>query len=449
MSELLERLAAALSDRYRLERELGSGGMATVYLAEDRKHNRKVAMKVLQPELSFILGSERFLKEIEVTASLQHPNILPLYDSGEAGSFVYYVMPYVEGETLRAKINRERQLGVEEAVKIAEAVAAALEYAHERDVIHRDIKPENILLESGQAVVADFGIALAISAAGGTRLTETGLSLGTPQYMSPEQAAGDREVTARSDVYALGAVVYEMLVGEPPHMGSSVQAILAKILSDTPPPISRTRELVPANVDAAVHRALAKSPADRFGSAAEFAAALTNPAFTLPTVAGVATERALPALRLWQRATVGVAVLALVSILVAVWGWLRPEPPQATARYGVALPPGQELVDEPLAHTFDVGPHGSSIVYVGPGEDGGQLWVKPRDQSEAAPLSGTNGARAPSVSPDGQWVAYQVAGQLRKVGVSGGSSITLADSVNANAITRAAWLDHGTVAYVD
>ncbi|MCZ6857274.1 MAG: serine/threonine-protein kinase, partial [Gemmatimonadetes bacterium] len=275
MSSATDRLSTALADRYAIEREIGAGGMATVYLAEDLKHHRKVAVKVLRPELAAVLGAERFLKEIEVTANLQHPNILPLYDSGEADAFLYYVMPYIEGESLRDKLNREKQFAVEETVEIAKSVAGALSYAHERGVIHRDIKPENILLQAGQALVADFGIALAVSQAGGTRLTETGLSLGTPHYMSPEQATGDRELDARSDVYSLGATVYEMLVGDPPHMGSTVQAIIAKVLSETPAPITRARELVPPNVAAAVRQSLAKTPADRFHSTAEFAEALT------------------------------------------------------------------------------------------------------------------------------------------------------------------------------
>ncbi len=227
MADTLSRLKSALADRYAIQEELGAGGMATVYLAEDLKHHRKVAVKVLRPELAAILGAERFLKEIEVTANLQHAHILPLFDSGAADSFLYYVMPYVEGESLRDKLNRDKQLGVDETVEIAKGVAAALDYAHRQGVIHRDIKPENILIHDGQPVVADFGIALAVTAAGGTRLTETGLSLGTPQYMSPEQATGEREITAKSDVYSLGAVVYEMLVGDPPHTGSTVQAIIA------------------------------------------------------------------------------------------------------------------------------------------------------------------------------------------------------------------------------
>ncbi len=225
MPEITARLSTAIADRYKLESHLGEGGMATVYLAHDLKHERKVAVKVLRPELAAILGAERFLNEIKVTANLQHPNILPLYDSGEADNFLYYVMPLVEGDTLRDKLDREKQLGVDDTIEIAKGVAAALHYAHEHGVVHRDIKPENILLQSGQALVADFGIALAVSQAGGTRLTETGMSLGTPHYMSPEQATGDRELDARSDVYSLGEMVYEMLVGEPPDLVKSVDAI--------------------------------------------------------------------------------------------------------------------------------------------------------------------------------------------------------------------------------
>src|SRR5688572_2253485 len=264
MSELLARLQVALGDRYQIERQIGEGGMATVYLARDLKHGRRVAIKVLRPELAARLGSERFLHEIKVTASLQHPNILPLYDSGASDEFLYYVMPYVDGESLRTKMRHDGQLSVEDTVAISRSVAAALDYAHEHGIVHRDIKPENVLLQRGQALVADFGIALAVSAAGGARLTQTGLSIGTPHYMSPEQATGDRGQDARSDIYSLGAITYEMLTGEPPHRASSAQATIAKILSEKPSPISHSRALVPANVDAAIQRALAKSPADRF-----------------------------------------------------------------------------------------------------------------------------------------------------------------------------------------
>src|SRR5580765_2127976 len=215
MADPLSRLSTALSDRYRIERELGQGGMATVYLAQDLKHDRRVAIKVLRPELAAVIGADRFLSEIKTTAALQHPHILPLHDSGAADSFLFYVMPFVEGESLRDRLNREKQLPVTDAVRIATEVAGALDYAHRHGIIHRDIKPENILLHDGSALVADFGIALAASKAGGARMTETGMSLGTPHYMSPEQAMGEREITARTDVYALGCVLYEMLIGEP------------------------------------------------------------------------------------------------------------------------------------------------------------------------------------------------------------------------------------------
>jgi len=241
MADLSERLDAALSDRYTIERELGSGGMATVYLAEDLKHHRKVAVKVLRPELAAALGSERFLREIEVTAGLTHPHILPLFDSGEADGFLYYVMPYIAGESLRQRLNRETQLPVDDARAIARQVAAALDFAHRHDVVHRDIKPENVLLHEGEALVADFGIALAVTAAGGGRLTETGLSIGTPAYMSPEQVTGDRAIDGRSDIYSLACVLYEMLAGEPPYTGPTAQAVLARKLSEAVPRLSVVR----------------------------------------------------------------------------------------------------------------------------------------------------------------------------------------------------------------
>jgi serine/threonine protein kinase len=275
MADQLEHLQAALSDRYAIERELGSGGMAMVYLSRDRKHERQVALKVMRPELSAILGGERFLREIRIAAKLNHPHILALHDSGEADGFLYYVMPYVEGESLRSKIDREKQLSIDEAVTLTRQVASALDYAHQQGVIHRDIKPENILLHRGEAVVADFGIALAITAAGGDRLTETGLSLGTPAYMSPEQATGAGELDARADVYSLGAVLYEMVTGEPPQTGATVQAVIARLLSERPAKPRVLRDSVPEAMDRAIMKALAKVPADRFPSAAEFATALT------------------------------------------------------------------------------------------------------------------------------------------------------------------------------
>src|SRR5512147_659052 len=274
-----ERLTVALAGRYRIERELGAGGMATVYLAEDLKHDREVAIKVLKPELAAVLGAERFVVEIKTTAALQHPHILPLFDSGSADGFLYYVMPYIRGETLRDKLNRETQLGVDEAVRIAREVADALDYAHRHGVIHRDIKPENILLHDGRPMVADFGIALAVSAAAGGRITETGLSLGTPHYMSPEQATAEKEISGRSDIYSLASVLYEMLTGQPPHLGGSAQQIIMKIIAEPVPAVTSLRKSVPPNVAAAVAKALEKLPADRFETAKALGDALADPGF--------------------------------------------------------------------------------------------------------------------------------------------------------------------------
>jgi len=268
----LPRLVAALADRYRIERELGQGGMATVYLAEDLKHDRKVALKVLKPELAAVIGAERFVVEIKTTAALQHPHILPLFDSGEADSFLYYVMPFIDGETLRGKLDRETQLGIEEAVKLTIAVADALDYAHRQGIVHRDIKPENILLHDGRPMVADFGIALALSAAASGRMTETGMSLGTPHYMSPEQATAEKDITARSDIYSLGSVLYEMLTGHPPHTGASSQQVIMKIVTEEAAPVTKFRKSVPVNVAAAVAKFLGTEqvdgdhPVDRVGS---------------------------------------------------------------------------------------------------------------------------------------------------------------------------------------
>ncbi len=285
MPSLLDQLTAALTDRYRIERELGAGGMATVYLAYDVRHDRRVALKLLKPELSAVIGAERFLAEIRTTANLQHPHILSLFDSGTVDGMVFYVMPFVDGETLRDRLTRDRQLPVDDAVRIATEVADALQYAHTQGVIHRDIKPENILLQGGHALVADFGIALAASNTAGGRITETGMSLGTPTYMSPEQAMGERTLDARTDVYALGCVLYEMLVGEPPFTGATAQQIVARVMTEDPRSITGQRKTVPPAVDAAVAAALSKLPADRPASAAAFAAMLTADGTQLRRVA--------------------------------------------------------------------------------------------------------------------------------------------------------------------
>jgi serine/threonine protein kinase len=283
MPTTLEQLSATLADRYHIEREVGQGGMATVYLASDLKHGRKLAIKVLRPDLAAVIGAERFVREIRTIANLQHPHILGLIDSGEVSGTAYYVMPYVDGESLRDRLRREQQLPVADAVRLASEVAAALDYAHRHGVIHRDIKPENILLHDGSALVTDFGIALALSTTGGTRMTEAGMSLGTPEYMSPEQAMGERTITARSDVYALGCVLYEMLLGEPPFTGPTAQSIVAKMMIGKPAPLRVRRDTVPETVERAILTALQKLPADRFRSTVEFAAALAAQPVTGPT----------------------------------------------------------------------------------------------------------------------------------------------------------------------
>ncbi|HEX4561441.1 MAG TPA: protein kinase [Gemmatimonadales bacterium] len=301
---MIERLAAALGDRYRVERELGAGGMATVYLAEDLKHHRLVAVKVLRDEFAALLGAKRFLQEIETTARLQHPHILPLHDSGEANGLLFYVMPFVEGESLRDRIASEGALPINEAVRIASEVADALDYAHRRGVIHRDVKPENILLHEGRVLVADFGIALSVDTAGG-RLTETGMAVGTPGYMSPEQAMGERELTARTDVYALGAVLYEMLTGAMPFTGSSSRAIVARLLTEPPLPPSRLRAGVLASLDSVVLKALQKDPVERFAGAEAFRRALAG-------------DDRVPAVRLSRRRTLGAAGVAVGLVVVGM-----------------------------------------------------------------------------------------------------------------------------------
>ncbi|MEO8636585.1 MAG: protein kinase [Gemmatimonadales bacterium] len=376
MSDPSPRLTAALADRYRLERELGAGGMATVYLAQDLKHDRKVAIKVLRPELAAVIGAERFLREIKTIATLQHPHILGLIDSGEVNGTAYYVMPFVEGESLRDRLNREKQLPVADAVRIATEVAGALDYAHRHGVIHRDIKPENILLHDGSALVADFGIALAASKSGSTRMTETGMSLGTPHYMSPEQAMGERDITARSDVYALGCVTYEMLVGDPPFTGSTAQAIVAKVMTEKPVPLQRQRERVPDAVEDAVLTALEKLPADRFASAAVFAEALTGSA---RTATRTSTGRGPSWLSDWRsRLALGVAVIALAAAPVLQ---LRGRGGVDLARVSMA----QKTFAQQTIFAARWSPDGETVVYsatntreLGMGPGLGQRAVHPR-----------------------------------------------------------------------
>jgi TolB-like protein len=313
MADDRDPLTTALADRYAIERELGAGGMATVYLAEDLKHRRKVALKVLRPELALAIGPERFLREIETTAGLHHPHVLALYDSGTADGFLYYVMPYVEGESLRDRLVREKQLPLDDALQIAREVADALSYAHSRGVIHRDIKPENILLASGHAVVADFGIAKAVSAAGGETLTQTGMVVGTPQYMSPEQAAGDQDLDGRSDLYSLACVLYEMLAGQPPFTGPTVESVVHQHLAVEPRAITQIRPAVPAEVADAIQRALAKTRADRFNPVAQFSDALRAAAMSTSATVSAATRTVRSPLRL------GLIVAGGLAVLAAAW----------------------------------------------------------------------------------------------------------------------------------
>jgi serine/threonine-protein kinase len=338
VADLLTHLNAALSDRYVLDRELGRGGMATVYFGRDLRHRRPVALKILHPDLAFALGADRFLREIEVAANLTHPHILPLYESGEVDHLLYYVMPYIEGESLRERLRRETQLEVEDAVQIAREVADALAYAHGQGVVHRDIKPENILLYSGHALVADFGIARAVWQADEGRLTETGMAVGTAAYMSPEQGSGLEQVDGRSDVYSLGCVLYEMLAGEPPYTGPTAQAIIAKRLSDPVPRVRRVRPPVPDAVDQCLLKALAPVPADRFATAERFAQALGSgiangmargavPAISMPDMA-TATGQGK---RGWARWTVGAAVLLGVLVLAAIGVLVRRAPDSVVA----------------------------------------------------------------------------------------------------------------------
>ena len=323
MPDILDRLQASLGDRYRIERELGRGGMATVFLAQDLKHDRPVALKVLHPDLAQVLGPERFLREIRLCARLQHPHILVVHDSGNADGLLWFTMPFVQGENLRSRLTRERQLPLESALRIAREVADALHYAHQNGVIHRDIKPENILLSGSHALVADFGIARALSPEGSEQLTESGISLGTPRYMSPEQAVAQRDIDQRTDIYSLGCVVYEMLTGEPPFTGPTPQAVLAKRLSE-PVPHLRTGRDVPLALERAVTKALARSAADRFPTAAEFAEALKMDGVrdredSAPTMAASRPRRLLA-----RPVAIGLAVLALALGVLAGLRWVRP-----------------------------------------------------------------------------------------------------------------------------
>ena len=428
------QLAKALGAVYALERELGRGGMATVYAARDLRHQRAVAVKVLHPELSAVLGVERFLKEIELTASLQHPHILPLFDSGSADGLLYYVMPLVAGESLRGRLARERQLPVGDAVRIATEVASALDYAHRRGIIHRDIKPENILLgEDGSALVTDFGIALAVSQAGGERLTQTGLAVGTPQYMAPEQATGERSIDARADVYALGTVLYEMLAGEPPFSGSSAQAIVARLLTDTPRPLPAHRPAVPPHVAAAVQVALEKLPADRFPTARAFADALARPG-AVPTGATTSSGSARDAEQAaWPRAVARWLPWTVAALAVGSAAWLATRSRAvsssdvAPVRFTLATPAFGDLYAGDAGVSVAISRDGRSVVYTALSPGGRQLYLRRLDDLRPTPLPYTDGALPPFFSPDGRWLAFGQGGRLMKLPLAGGDPTPVAN----------------------
>lgn len=433
------QLRAALAGRYTIGHEVGAGGMATVYSATDVRHGRRVALKVLRPELAAVLGVERFLSEIRVTANLQHPNLLPLFDSGESAGLLFYVMPFVEGESLRARLEREKQLPIDESIRIAVAVAGALDYAHRHGVIHRDLKPENILLHDGQPLVADFGIALAVSNAGGARITQTGLSLGTPHYMSPEQATGDRGIDARADIYALGAVTYEMLSGEPPHNGNTAQAIIARVLTETARPLRSLRHTVPPHVDGAIQRALEKLPADRFGSSHEFADALQGKgSVTSPAPAFGESSR-------WKAIALTAGALAIIASAGVVWALSRhpAAPVSQRARFSLALPNDAKVSTTVVGRSMGFSPDGSTLVYVGDAQ--GRLYLRRLDELTPHRIPGTEGASNPVFSPDGNWIAFisgAAPAPIMKVSTSGGTAVMI-----ANTAGRFTWGPDGTIIF--
>jgi serine/threonine-protein kinase len=399
MPATLESITQALSGHYRVERELGAGGMATVYLAHDLRHDREVAVKVLRPELALALGADRFVREIRTIAQLQHPHILGLIDSGEVDGTAWYVMPFVRGESLRDRLNREKQLPVQEALRITADVASALDYAHRQGVIHRDIKPENILIHDGAALLADFGVALAAAhAAGDGRITESGISLGTPQYMSPEQALGERDIDARSDIFSLSTVTNEMLTGKPPFTGQNVQAIVAQLATEDPVPVSRVRRSVPDHVNDAILVALEKLPADRFATASHFAAALKGEVPVSRVDGGAGRMRAV---RRWQILAATLAALTVIGFGAAAAS--RRTPGISAFAAALSLPENAPL--DPRRANVAISPDGGTLVYVSSAE-GESLFIRSLSSLVPSVIPRTRGATAPEFSPDGRWLSF-------------------------------------------
>jgi serine/threonine-protein kinase len=422
--DLVTQLNTSLSGRYVIDREIGRGGMATVYLTRDLRHDRRVALKVLNPELGAVLGIDRFIAEIKVTANLQHPNLLSLFDSGEADGHFFYVMPFVDGESLRSRLAREKQLPVDEALRITTAIAGALDYAHRHGVIHRDLKPENILLHEGQPLVADFGIALAVTNAGGARITQSGISLGTPQYMSPEQATGDRAIDGRTDIYSLGAVLYEMLVGDPPHMASTVQAVAAKVLTEKPHSVRTTRPSVPSYVDAAVARALEKLPADRFATAQELVDALSaKREHDAAVIAGSASAsgQSRRAMKVGVKAVYAALLPLAAAIGFGVARWQETAQSQPVLRVLLALPKDVRFNDALAGPNIAVSPQGDRVAYIAIASNSlGELSVRATNQLTPKLLYTGQSIRTPAFSPDGKWLAFAEGKDIKKVSIEGG-----------------------------
>ena len=428
MTDLDRRLVAALAARYTVTQELGRGGMATVYLATDVKHHRSVAIKVLLPELAHAVGADRFLREIELTARLDHPHILSLLDSGATDDYLYYAMPYVEGETLRDRLTREKQLSIDDAVQIAREVADALSYAHSRGVMHRDIKPENILLASGHARVADFGIARAITVAGAGKLTETGLAVGTPAYMSPEQAAGSTDVDSRTDIYSLACVTYEMLGGQPPFTGPTPDSVIRQHLAVLAHAVTELRPSVSPHIADAVARGLAKMPADRFATPIQFASALgttSQPTAPAPVLAHSSPLRRLRAAAPWS--------LAVAALAIAVF---MPRPSAAPSdpplrSYTIVLPDTAPLAFVGSSvlgigrHALAIARDGSTIAYVAAVGSTTMLYTRRSDVGDVKPVAESEGAYAPFFSPDGKWIGFLTGTELKKVSTAGGSALTV------------------------